>query len=133
MKKKFLYLSTGFVIVFLGCSHNMATDPSDSVETPTLLDNTTDNNVDQKEKDIREVAFKQLPDARKSFIEGSWEDVTIESVVVSENGFELIDDSYIGKEVIAVNFITDLYSEPGMMRVLLSEDTYTLIGYGILQ
>lgn len=134
MKKRTLYLTIGLLLVsILGISTNVVSNHLKAVEAADNLNNIVDiNESNELEKDLREVAFNQLSDARKSLIKGSWEDATIGSVIGSDNGFELIDDSYIGKKVMAINFVIDPYSEPGMM-VLLSEDTYTLVGYGILQ
>lgn len=134
MKKRTLYLTTGLLLVsILGVSTNVVSNHLKAVEAADNLNNIVDaNDSTELEKDIREVAFNQLSDEQKSFIQGSWEEATVKSVVVEESGFELLDSSYLGKEVIAVNFVTDPYSEPGMMMVLLSEDTQQLIGYGLL-
>ena len=134
MKKRTLYLTTGLLLVsILGVSTNIVSNHLKAVEAADNLNNIVDaNESTELEKDIREVAFNQLSDEQKSFIQGSWEEATVENVVVEESGFELLDSSYLGKEVIAVNFVTDPYSEPGMMMVLLSEDTQQLIGYGLL-
>lgn len=134
MKKRTLYLITGLLLVsILGVSTNVVSNHLKAVEAADNLNNIVDaNESTELEKDIREVAFNQLSDEQKSFIQGSWEEATVENVVVEESGFELLDSSYLGKEVIAVNFVTAPYSEPGMMMVLLSEDTQQLIGYGLL-
>ncbi len=112
----------------------------DTVGGTTVLDRTNDDSqieeamIDDEVKveDIREIAYNQLPDVKKSFIQGDWQDASIEYIVVEKNGFELLNDVYLGKEVIAVNFITDPYSEPGFMMALVSKDTHELIGYGLL-
>ena len=134
MKKRTLYLTTGLLLVsILGVSTSIVSNHLKAVEAADNLNNIVDaNESTELEKDIREVAFNQLSDEQKSFIQGSWEEATVENVAVEESGFELLDSSYLGKEVIAVNFVTDPYSEPGMMMVLLSEDTQQLIGYGLL-
>lgn len=93
--------------------------------TSNLKSDTINNN-----QDVREIAFNQLTSQEQNLIKGSWKDSTISKIVLKESFGNIIDKSYIGKEVYLVNFPIKTNSKPNNIVVYIGEDNYKLIGYG---
>ena len=134
MKKRTLYLTTGLLLVsILGVSTNVVSNHLKAVEAADNLSNPVDaNESTELEKDIREVAFNQLSDEQKSLIKGTWEEATTETIIAQPETAILYDESYAGKEVIAVEFNLKVAHKPNNMIVLVSQENSKLIGLGLI-
>lgn len=123
MKKRTWYLTTGLLLIsILGLSTNVISNYLKSVEASDQLNHIVDNNESNElETDIREVAFKQLSDEQKSLIKGTWEEARTEITVAQPETTILYDESYTGKEVIAVEFNLNVTRKPNNMIVLVSQ------------
>ena len=123
MKKITWYLTTGLLLIsILGLSTNVISNYLKSVEASDQLNHIVDNNESNElETDIREVAFKQLSDEQKSLIKGTWEEARTEITVAQPETTILYDESYTGKEVIAVEFNLNVTRKPNNMIVLVSQ------------
>lgn len=134
MKKRTWYLTTGLLLVsILGISTNVISNYLKSVEASDQLNHIVDNNESNElETDIREVAFKQLSDEQKSLIKGTWEEARTEITVAQPETTILYDESYTGKEVIAVEFNLNVTRKPNNMIVLVSQENAKLIGLGLI-
>ena len=134
MKKRTWYLTTGLLLIsILGISTNVISNYLKSVEASDQLNHIVDNNESNElETDIREVAFKQLSDEQKSLIKGTWEEARIEITVAQPETTILYDESYAGKEVIAVEFNLNVTRKPNNMIVLVSQENAKLIGLGLI-
>lgn len=134
MKKRTWYLTTGLLLIsILGLSTNVISNYLKSVEASDQLNHIVDNNESNElETDIREVAFKQLSDEQKSLIKGTWEEARTEITVAQPETTILYDESYAGKEVIAVEFNLNVTRKPNNMIVLASQENAKLIGLGLI-
>ncbi|MDO5794782.1 MAG: hypothetical protein Q4Q00_11435 [Turicibacter sp.] len=134
MKKRTWYLTTGLLLIsILGISTNVISNYLKSVEASDQLNHIVDNNESNElETDIREVAFKQLSDEQKSLIKGTWEEARTEITVAQPETTILYDESYAGKEVIAVEFNLNVTRKPNNMIVLVSQENAKLIGLGLI-
>lgn len=134
MKKRTWYLTTGLLLIsILGLSTNVISNYLKSVEASDQLNHIVDNNESNElETDIREVAFKQLSDEQKSLIKGTWEEARTEITVAQPETTILYDESYAGKEVIAVEFNLNVTRKPNNMIVLISQENAKLIGLGLI-
>lgn len=134
MKKRTWYLTTGLLLIsILGLSTNVISNYLKSVEASDQLNHIVDNNESNElETDIREVAFKQLSDEQKSLIKGTWEEARTEITVAQPETTILYDESYAGKEVIAVEFNLNVTRKPNNMIVLVSQENAKLIGLGLI-
>lgn len=134
MKKRTWYLTTGLLLIsILGLSTNVISNYLKSVKASDQLNHIVDNNESNElETDIREVAFKQLSDEQKSLIKGTWEEARTEITVAQPETTILYDESYAGKEVIAVEFNLNVTRKPNNMIVLVSQENAKLIGLGLI-
>ncbi len=134
MKKRTWYLTTGLLLIsILGISTNVISNYLKSVEASDQLNHIVDNNESNElETDIREVAFKQLSDEQKSLIKGTWEEARTEITVAQPETTILYDESYTGKEVIAVEFNLNVTRKPNNMIILVSQENAKLIGLGLI-
>lgn len=134
MRKRTWYLTTGLLLIsILGISTNVISNYLKSVEASDQLNHIVDNNESNElETDIREVAFKQLSDEQKSLIKGTWEEARTEITVAQPETTILYDESYAGKEVIAVEFNLNVTRKPNNMIVLVSQENAKLIGLGLI-
>lgn len=134
MKKRTWYLTTGLLLIsILGLSTNVISNYLKSVEASDQLNHIVDNNESNElETDIREVAFKQLSDEQKSLIKGTWEEARTKITVAQPETTILYDESYAGKEVIAVEFNLNVTRKPNNMIVLISQENAKLIGLGLI-
>ena len=134
MKKRTWYLTTGLLLIsILGLSTNVISNYLKSVEASDQLNHIVDNNESNElETDIREVAFKQLSDEQKSLIKGTWEEARTEITVAQPETTILYDESYAVKEVIAVEFNLNVTRKPNNMIVLISQENAKLIGLGLI-
>ncbi|MEQ8197632.1 MAG: hypothetical protein ABRQ27_06480 [Clostridiaceae bacterium] len=116
-----LVLSLGFVI---SCSNNKAASTLTNKEAV----NTTNN-----EQDIREVAYNQLNSQDKEKIAGGWKESKLSKIILKEGMGNILDKTYIGKEVYLIDFPTQSKSLPNNIIVYLSIDNNKLLGYGYVE
>jgi len=83
-------------------------------------------------KDIRESVWTQLSIQDKKRIR-SWKDAKVSKMVLREEMIpQLLNTSYLGKEVYLIDIPTINKSLPNNMIVYADTHTYTLIGYGFV-
>lgn len=134
MKKSILFLIWGFAIVSVfSISINLFSNYSTIVEASDNINNTVDSNkTEDLKEDIREIAFNQLSDEQKSLIKGTWEEAKTKKIVVQPETAILYDESYAGKEAIAVEFNLNVEYKPNNMIVLVSQENSKLIGLRLI-
>lgn len=114
MKKIILFIFSTIILIglFTACSN-----PKKS------------NNITVKEQDTREVIFNNLNSRDKSLVKGTWKNSTLRKITLTSNMGNVIDKTYIGKEVYLIDFPTEGSSLNNML-VYASLDNYKVIGYG---
>lgn len=96
------------------------------------ITNTGQTNTTVKEQDIREIAYNQLNSKDKERIKGTWKDSKLTKITLKEGMGNIIDKSYMGKEVYLVDFPTKGGGVQSNMVVYLSIDSNKLLGYGFV-
>lgn len=82
-----------------------------------------------KEQDIRELAYNQLNSKDKERIAGTWKYSKLFKIILRENMGNILDKSYIGKEVYLIDFPTNDSVQSNMI-LYLCIDNNKFIGYG---
>lgn len=82
-----------------------------------------------KEMDIREAVWNQLPKESKEEVVGTWKDGTVTKVIADKNIGHLKDEKYIGKEVYMVSYKSKYEAVLGDLRVYADMETKEIIGW----
>ncbi|MCM3636267.1 hypothetical protein M3152_00945 [Sporosarcina luteola] len=116
MRKNFLYfaISVFSVLLLVGCT-----------------DKQTEENHNQSDSytEVREIAWNFVKEKgwAETAIE-NWQSAEVTKVVVGKN-YDLLNQTYEGKEALSVSFKDKENSVIGTPLILIDSDTYKVIGY----